>query len=160
MDAPTHPLLIGIGNPLRGDDGAGYRLAATLLAEPDPSATPWQVLAVQQLTPDLAPAIANARLVLFVDADLRTDRRPQQPRLEPIPSARRPRRWPDRFSHQCHPAQLLELSGALYGQGPAAAWSLLLPARQLRHGEDLSPITARALAAGLQLVRQWRQEDA
>lgn len=162
--------LIGIGNRLRGDDGAGYRLAETLLADPESTATPLQVLAVQQLTPELAAAVSGADAVLFVDAWLenaghRQVNRQQHPRLllEPIetrsavshlaPSSGQ------RLSHQFRPSQLLELSGALYGQRPRA-WQLLLPARQLGHGDALSPTTARALAAGLQLVRQWRPGDA
>lgn len=170
MERSARPLLIGIGNRLRGDDGAGYRLAERLEIKPDPSATPWQVLAVQQLIPELAPAIARADAVLFVDA-WRLDGsdgqpggpRPSRPLLEPIGGSRRTSRWPEphrhRLSHQCTPGQLLELCGALYGQ-PPPAWQLLLPARQLGHGATLSPTTIRALAEGLQLVRQWRPSDA
>lgn len=164
---PTHSLLIGIGNRLRGDDGAGYRLAEALQAEPAPTATRWRVLAVQQLTPELGAAIANADAVLFVDAWLPNTPQPAEPRLEPINGSGRPGLWPDpggqppghQLSHRFSPGQLLELSGALYGRCPAA-WLLLLPARQLGHGEALSHTTAQALAAGLQLVRQWRPKDA
>ena len=61
-------LVIGIGNPLRGDDGVGPRLAAEAEAlaprprrgrEPDLA-----VRAVQQLTPELAPEVAEARAAL------------------------------------------------------------------------------------------------
>src|SRR5688500_920322 len=60
------PLVIGYGNPLRGDDGFGWQIAqqlAGLLI--DESVT---VLAVQQLTPELAEAVGRASLVMFVDA--------------------------------------------------------------------------------------------
>jgi Ni,Fe-hydrogenase maturation factor len=57
-------LVIGIGNPLRGDDGVGRWLAQRAgrwLA-------PAQLRTVQQLTPELAADIALASRVLFIDA--------------------------------------------------------------------------------------------
>lgn len=63
-------LVIGIGNPLRGDDGVGWWLAER--AEQLPPATPTGsrllVRAVQQLTPELSEELAGARRVLFIDA--------------------------------------------------------------------------------------------
>ena len=60
--------IIGCGNPVRSDDGAGV-IAATRLAEQ--ASTLQQaprVIAAQQLTPDLAENIASAAQVVFVDA--------------------------------------------------------------------------------------------
>ena len=63
-------LVIGIGNPLRGDDGVGWWL--TERAEQLPRATstgsPLLVRTVQQLTPELAAELTAARRVLFIDA--------------------------------------------------------------------------------------------
>jgi Ni,Fe-hydrogenase maturation factor len=57
-------LVIGIGNPLRGDDGVGWWLAERAeTLKPTP-----RVLRVQQLTPELAAELAAARRVLFIDA--------------------------------------------------------------------------------------------
>jgi hydrogenase maturation protease len=136
---PSH-LLIGVGNRLRGDDGAGYRLAELLAAEPHPTAAPWQVLAVQQLTPELAAAIAIANAVLFVDAWHPNTPQPPRPVLELKDTPRQDHALHQRLSHQCSPGQLLD--------------------RQLGHGEALSPSTAQAVAAGLRLVRQWRPSHA
>ena len=58
------PLVIGFGNRLRSDDGTGLWLAEQLQAQ----RTPMQVLACQQLTPELAAAVGAAKAVLFVDA--------------------------------------------------------------------------------------------
>jgi hydrogenase maturation protease len=157
MESLTHPLLIGIGNRLRGDDGAGYVLAERLLVEPEPCATPWQVLAVQQLMPELAPAIASADAVLFVDA-WRLATGPAEPAELLVERIGR-HRPPPALSHHCSAGRLLDLSEALYGHVPAA-WQLLLPALQLGHGMALSPTTACALEAALTLVRQWRPSDA
>src|SRR4029079_16715395 len=59
-------LIIGYGNRLRGDDAAGYLAAEslrTLLIAPD-----IEILAVHQLTPELAEPIAVAGRVIFLDA--------------------------------------------------------------------------------------------
>lgn len=171
MAHPCRPLLIGIGNRLRGDDGAGYRLAEILRATPGATAVPLQVLAVHQLTPELAATIAAANAVLFADAWFTGSGKPEArpwPVLEPIPTHGDPRGNvqdrrsappPGPLSHQLSAAQLLELSHRLYGRRPPA-WQLLLPVCQLQHGEDLSPASARAVAAALQLVRHWRPSHA
>jgi hydrogenase maturation protease len=69
MDEPTPTgriLVIGYGSTLRGDDGIGPR-AAELLAD-DPRLAGAAVLARHQLTPELAADIAEADLVVLVDA--------------------------------------------------------------------------------------------
>lgn len=63
-------LVIGIGNPLRGDDGVGRWLAerAEQLPPGTPTGDPPLVRTVQQLTPELAAELTDARRVLFIDA--------------------------------------------------------------------------------------------
>lgn len=150
---PQPPLLIGIGNRLRSDDGIGYRIAETLRAED----SPMQVLAVQQLTPELAEPIAAAAAVLFVDASV-LDPGADQLRLEPLvphggitdaAAMRAP------LSHQFSPIGLLLLSQRLYGRWPPA-WQLLIPVQELELGERLSPAATAAMAEALTLVRRWR----
>ena len=67
-----HTLIIGYGNPLRGDDGVGPR-AAELLVEEDGVTSPLlpdgvQVLVCHQLTIELAPQIAEADRLILIDA--------------------------------------------------------------------------------------------
>ena len=59
-------LIIGYGNPLRGDDGFGWK-AASILAATIPSEAA-HVLTVHQLTPELAEPVSQAELVIFIDA--------------------------------------------------------------------------------------------
>jgi hydrogenase maturation protease len=59
-------LVIGYGNELRGDDGAGFHLARRLAGDPRLDGT--RVIARRQLTPELALDISRARLVVFIDA--------------------------------------------------------------------------------------------
>jgi hydrogenase maturation protease len=58
-------LIIGYGNPLRGDDGLGWQVAGELAKCVDALIS---AVAVQQLTPELAEPVSDADLVIFVDA--------------------------------------------------------------------------------------------
>jgi hydrogenase maturation protease len=59
-------LIIGYGNPLRGDDDVGWEAASRLAAALPSEAV--HILAVHQLTPELAEAVSEADLLIFVDA--------------------------------------------------------------------------------------------
>lgn len=63
-DAVGGDLVIGLGNPLRNDDGVGWWLAQRAESQ---RAAP-RVLMVQQLTPELSLELAVVRRVLFLDA--------------------------------------------------------------------------------------------
>jgi Ni,Fe-hydrogenase maturation factor len=62
---PWSCLVIGYGNDLRGDDGAGPRVAELVRGWRLPGLT---AIAVRQLTPELAEPLASAEFALFVDA--------------------------------------------------------------------------------------------
>lgn len=153
-------LVIGIGNRLRSDDGVGPRLAEEVEA--------WglsgvESMAVQQLTPELAPRLAACVRVLFIDAWL-VDGAATTPRLdllEPLEAlevaAAQPQ--PPRFSHHSTPRALLQLAEGLYGRRPAAWW-LRVPAQGLELGERLSPATAAQLAPARRALRHWLNRDA
>lgn len=59
-------LIIGYGNPLRGDDGLGWEVAGRLAANIADQSV--EIRTVHQLTPDLIEPISQAELVIFVDA--------------------------------------------------------------------------------------------
>ena len=59
-------LIIGCGNPLRGDDGAGWEVASRLAATIPKEAA--HIMTVHQLTPELAEPVSEAELVIFIDA--------------------------------------------------------------------------------------------
>jgi hydrogenase maturation protease len=145
----ARPLLIGIGNRLRGDDGAGQLLIEHLAGG---GCGRLRTLAVQQLTPELAAEIAEASAVLFVDAC------PGRRRLA-LEAIAADGGGGGSFSHQLSPARLLALSDALYGARPPA-WQLLIPAEQLDPGAGLSAATVTAMATALRLLRRWRARHA
>ena len=113
--SPT--LIIGYGNPLRGDDGVGPR-AAELLADrgratPLPLPDGVHVLVCHQLTLELAPQIAEADRLILIDA--RATGEPgsiEQCILTPA--------IPDRVSltHHIDAQGLLVAAQILYGHAP------------------------------------------
>jgi len=59
-------LIIGCGNPLRGDDGLGWVVADCLAAVlTDPAV---EIVRTHQLTPEMAESFTSAKLVVIVDA--------------------------------------------------------------------------------------------
>jgi hydrogenase maturation protease len=123
------PLVIGYGNPLRGDDAAGWRVAAAAAAWEVPRV---RAEAVQQLTPELAERLAPASLVVFVDA-----RRASEgaavclQRLEPTFSV-------TALGHTSDPRYLLALAQTVYGRSPPAWW-VTVPATDFELRGTLSP---------------------
>jgi hydrogenase maturation protease len=156
----THDLVIGLGNPLRGDDGVGGWLAERAgQLRPVP-----RVLVVQQLTPELADELARAGRVLFIDAwwppqQGTSKHHVQQPaearlhRLQPLPW-KTPQAMSGTFSHQLDPAQLLAITILLHGRAPEA-WQLLVPAFAMAHGEGFSPPLQQVLPGAEALLGRW-----
>jgi hydrogenase maturation protease len=104
-------LIIGYGNPLRGDDGIGW-YAAELLAA-DPRLHGAQVLTSHQLVPELAENVSRASLVVLVDASMQGDPGSLSVRrIEPRPAT------PATWSHHLDPETLADLAEALYGAVP------------------------------------------
>jgi hydrogenase maturation protease len=145
-------LVIGCGNTLRSDDGVGWHLAMALGSLELPGL---RVEAVHQLTPELAPLIAEAGAVVFVDAALA----PATEAIAPLALQRLgDQAGSQPFSHQLTPRQLLELSQQLYGSQPPA-WQLLLPVHELTIGDRLSPAATRAMEQALAVLRHWAQPE-
>jgi hydrogenase maturation protease len=129
-------LIIGWGNALRGDDGAGI-IAAELLLEkihrPD-----IEIIPQHQLTPELMEPISRAARVIFIDAAVSgpagiVHRIP----LRPAPACAR-------FTHHATPESLLAGAQALYGHTPEATL-YTIPGRSFDTGQELSPTVRRAV---------------
>lgn len=139
------PLVIGIGNPLRGDDGVGPLLAAAMGGR-----------AVHQLTPELAVELAAHERVLFIDAWLAPAG--AQPRLDPLQPGTGAAAGAS-SSHRLEPAQLLAVSQALFGSMPRAHL-LQVPAHAFAHGMELSRQLEATLPAARALLQAWLHGDA
>jgi hydrogenase maturation protease len=140
------PLIIAYGNPLRGDDGAGP-YAASLLSRDD-AAESWQIVICQQLTPEMAEAIAGASVVVFVDAD--SDLKPGEVAvrfLDPASEGVHP------IMHQLDAASLLGWARTLFGRAPAA-WVVGIGAESFELRESLTPAVGEGARKAAQAIRE------
>ena len=126
-------LIIGYGNPLRGDDGLGWRVAEELRRLP--AFAQAEVLFRHQLTPELAEPVSRAQAVFFIDAA--RDGAPGQVKRREVS----PQSLPGRFSHAYSPEELLGLARLLYG---ACAFAVVfsITGECFGHGEQLSRVVA------------------
>jgi hydrogenase maturation protease len=127
-------LVIGYGNTLRGDDGAGVR-AAELIAERNPEV---DCVCAHQLTPELAEKIAEYDAVFFLDADVNATE--LKARLISLGvEAEQPR------THFTSPASLISLALQLYNRVPEKAYTIGIPASRMDFSEELSIHTTEAV---------------
>lgn len=138
-------LIIGYGNPLRGDDGLG-RAAAERLRE---MALPQvEVLAAHQLTPELAEDLSGVDLAIFIDA--REGGRPGAWRAEAVvPEADAGRA----FTHHATPPGLVANARLLYGRAPEAML-FSMSGETFGYREGLSEAVEAALPAMLAAVME------
>jgi hydrogenase maturation protease len=133
-------LLIGFGNELRGDDGAGCRVARRLQGclgrRLGRSAV---VLVVPQLLPELAEPIGRARLVIFVDASCLLS--PGQVRRSQL---RAGTGAGSSLAHHQSVQTLLGMARALYGRAPSA-WLYAIGGGCFGYQTDLSAAARRAV---------------
>ncbi len=123
-----------LGNPLRGDDGAGRAIAAGL-----PALVPGlEVVETLELLPEHAEEVAAADGVLFLDAA--AEGPPGEIRTGPV-AARGARAA---LLHALLPAELLGLAQALHGRAPPAALVTIAGA-DFSYRESLSPEVAASL---------------
>jgi hydrogenase maturation protease len=139
-------LVIGYGNPLRGDDGVGCVIAEELakrISDPDSKV---QVVACHQLNPELAEPIAETRAVIFIDASV--ELKPGEVRVSSVA--------PDRFSpaafaHSMKPAALLATASELFGQAPPAK-KVGIGGASFEPGMTLTPQVKRAVSVAIAAV--------
>jgi hydrogenase maturation protease len=154
-------IVIGYGNTLRSDDGAGHKLAEIVATWELPQV---RSLPVHQLTPELAAEIAEVEIAIFVDVypvnELSiAETGEAEIRSIPIhPSTYRHDTYVCEGSgHTADPHSLLCLSEVAYGHAPTAWW-ILIPALKFEFGEQLSPLTRSGIAKALQKIEQILQD--
>lgn len=138
-------LVIGYGNPLRGDDAAGWAAARLLEAENLPPHA--RVMALHQLTPDLAEPLSRVPRAVFIDACAQlapgTLRISMIQPLKAIPSG----------THHILPSTLLFLAEALYGHAPEAR-EFAIGAQDFEHKEGMSEAVERAVEEAVTQLRK------
>lgn len=146
-------LIIGVGNSLRSDDGIGWRVANELSGRL--AASDVEVMALQQLMPEIAEPISRAEKVLFVDAV--EGGKPGSLRVEQIAPAAESRL----DSHHLTPASILKLTLDLYDRRPQA-FLLSVAAESFGPGENFSAAVSDALPAvrnAIERFLSWARKD-
>ncbi|RPH35826.1 hydrogenase maturation protease [bacterium] len=137
----NHTLLIGYGNTLRGDDGAGI-CAAERASGRFPGV---DILTVHELQPELAETMSRYADVIFLDAAVEGSGI-RVVTLEPAADSR-----PD-GSHAHSPATLLSLCHSLYGRVPGRSLLIAIPGRTFEFGENLSPFTEEMVEQAIEEI--------
>ena len=110
----SRPLVIAYGNRLRGDDAVGWVVADALAN--DIRMQDVDVVAFQQLSPELADDVGRASRVVFVDARL-------DPAMTPgavVVAALEPESKAGPMTHHVDAGTVLALAKTLYAQTPPA----------------------------------------
>jgi hydrogenase maturation protease len=143
-----HTLVLGYGNPLRGDDGVGPHVAEIVESWKIPGV---KAMACHQLTPELVKEIKRVKRVLFIDAtmDQLSDGYTAY-RAEPHKSRRS-------LGHHETPGNLLALARDLE-QAEPDAWLVTISALALEHGEAISEIAEDNMKRALVWIRAWLAE--
>jgi hydrogenase maturation protease len=130
-------LIIGYGNPLRGDDAVGFVVADRLITAPLPPQL--MVIRAHQLTPEMAEPLSRVSLAIFVDAAC--DWGPGRVRCVAVEPEH------VRLKSLCHhltPQRLLDYAKVLYGRAPEA-WVITVGGEVWGYCDGLSPGVARAV---------------
>lgn len=139
-------LIIGYGNPLRGDDGIGWQVVDQLAKLAGDST---KVLTVHQLTPELAEPISEANLVIFIDACY--EGQPGSWTCETVYPDPKPL---DAYTHYLTPMNLLSYAQAMHGASPKALL-ISVAASSFDCGQELSPRVEAIVPEIVACVQEW-----
>ena len=135
-------LVIGYGNPLRGDDGFGG-LAAGYVGERQIPGL--EVIVSHQLNPELAALLYNSSHAIFLDAVAGDEPGTLRATLvEPCDLS-------SSGMHHFEPGSLLALAQAIYGQAPPATL-ITATARSFHHGTEISAEVRQAAANAAEAI--------
>jgi hydrogenase maturation protease len=136
-------LLIGVGNPLRGDDGIG---AAIVAHAEQAHAGAWAMLACHQLLPEYAALLSHYTRVVIADAAYPTPTMPiGTVRCVPVQPE-----FAHSFvsPHHLTPATLLGWTQLLYGTLPRL-WLVTIAGADFGYSDTLSPVVQAVLPAAV-----------
>lgn len=137
-------LIIGYGNPMRGDDGLGQAAAERIKALVHDEQV--EIIVRHQMGVELLEKLRDAELALFIDAhvgDVPGDIKQEEIAPDTAP--------PGSFSHHIRPEVLLGCVQALYNRHPETV-VYSIAAQSFDHGEELSPAVEAALPGLISMV--------
>ena len=139
-------LIIGYGNPMRGDDAIGCHAARALDQHfwNDPDV---EVVAAQQLTLEMVDDILQRDFVLFLDASFGDQPGTiKRTTVSPEPG-------PGGFCDHFTPASLLTAAAQLYGDAPFAM-SITMAGWSFDSGQKMSQIATRRMPDFIRLAQE------
>lgn len=140
-------LVIGYGNLLRGDDGAGHYVVAAL----EPLLPEESVFAIHQLTPEWSETISHARHVVFVDAAMGDS--PGEVRcLRLVPRVYQP------GSHELTAEGVLSMAGDLFDRCPDAH-IVTITGESFELSDTLTPPVAASVPVAARIVLELLTEN-
>lgn len=138
-------LVIGIGNPSRGDDAIGPLAVERLDALDLPGV---ELLTDFQLQVEHALDLVGRERVIFVDAGAGTPAPLELRRAEPAAEFLH-------TSHALEPGAVLATYRKVVGTAPPEAWVLCVRGESFELGEGLSAVAARHLEDAWLELRRW-----
>lgn len=144
----TDFLIIGYGNTLRSDDGAGPRVADAVASWRLPNV---RAIASHQLTPEMADALVTAEVVIFVDAR-QADPHSESPAGVTFTALSAAEDAAPASAHVSDPRRLLALTKQIYGRCPQA-WLISVPGVNFDFGESLSELARQGVEVALRRIR-------
>ena len=147
MNTTPHILVIGIGNPLRGDDAVGHWLADKIAADANSFVT---VQTMHQLHIEVLEQLQQYTHVMVIDAAIQ-----DEPALLTDIDAKGTAAHTE--SHQADVVTLMQLHRNLYQQ-PIDWYTLRIAAQQFEMGTAISPTCMEYAQAAYALWQQWLQQ--
>lgn len=148
-------LVLGYGNTLRRDDGAGAVAARLLASDPRLARESVEVREAYQLLPEMSLDLAQVTLAIFVDADAAgLPGSIDIHQIDPETAARDDadsRGQPGASSHHVGGGELVALAATLEGRAPQAV-AIGIGVADLGMGEGLSPAVEAALPKVIEIV--------
>ncbi|MGB0561959.1 MAG: hydrogenase maturation protease [Spirulinaceae cyanobacterium] len=148
-------LVIGYGNSLQSDDGAGQFVARTVADWQNPLV---QTRTTYELIPTLASEIAQADVVVFVKAVTNTAVTDAGLQVHLL----NPQQADEQWGHRYTPQILLTLTQRLYGKIPQKSYWFWVPGQEFGFGEQFSSLTRNGVQQALtqlsELVRSYEQK--
>lgn len=130
-------LVLGYGNPLRGDDGIGWTTASVLkdMFQDDRIS----IETCHQLTPELAEQFSESEVVILIDADAQG--MPGEIKVKQIAPTDP---FFDPTNHFSKPETILSMAKELYGKAPKA-YLASITGETFEVQEDLSPLVKKVI---------------
>ena len=139
-----HICLLGTGNPLRTDDGAGIYCCEVISKMDIPGLT---IMTTQQLQPELVPQLLAFDKVLVVDASVLH----KEPAIYPFVPSSTPAQS---SSHHVSIDLLYGLAHELYRKN-ISFYCCAIPAKNLELGDKLSAAGKKQADKAVQLILKW-----